>query len=107
MVRVPVVEHDPQVRQLLSAVVEGWGHKVTTAADGEAALGLVASFRPEAVVLDLGLPDIGVEVPVDLGERECTLACGIARGTRPRAASGLPSPHTGGTPWAAAWRSRG
>jgi CheY-like chemotaxis protein len=63
MGRVLVVEDDARVREGLCTVIEGWGHEVASAADGRVALTLVASFEPDAVILDLGLPGIsGVEV---------------------------------------------
>ena len=35
-----------------------WGHKVTVASDGPAALATAATFRPDAALLDLDLPGL-------------------------------------------------
>ena len=59
-----VVDDEPQIRKLLSTGLSGYGHEVIAAADGAAALALVAQRRPDLVVLDIHLgrePD-GLEV---------------------------------------------
>ena len=59
-----VVDDEPQIRKLLSTGLSGYGHEVVAAADGAAALALVAQRRPDLVVLDIHLgrePD-GLEV---------------------------------------------
>jgi two-component system KDP operon response regulator KdpE len=59
-----VVDDEPQIRKLLSTGLGGYGHEVLTAADGEAAIIMVAQRRPDLVVLDVNLghdPD-GLEV---------------------------------------------
>jgi two-component system KDP operon response regulator KdpE len=55
--RVLVVEDDPAIRRLLQAALTRAGHVASTAATAREALGLVDIERPEAVLLDLGLPD--------------------------------------------------
>jgi two-component system KDP operon response regulator KdpE len=61
--RVLVVDDEPLIRRALTASLEAAGYDVTTAADGESALTAAALRQPDAVVLDLRLPDIdGVEV---------------------------------------------
>jgi CheY-like chemotaxis protein len=55
MLRVLVVEDDPDTRTTLCALLRGWGHEVDEAADGPAALS-AASIRPDVVLLDIGLP---------------------------------------------------
>ena len=59
-----VVDDEPQIRKLLSTGLSGYGHEVIAAADGAAALALVAQRRPDLVVLDIHLgpgPD-GLEI---------------------------------------------
>ena len=52
-----VVEDDAAIRRLLHAALVRAGHQVVQAADGRAALAALAIDKPEAVLLDLGLPD--------------------------------------------------
>jgi two-component system KDP operon response regulator KdpE len=61
--RVLVVDDEPQVLRGLSAALSAAGYGVDEAATGEEALRVAALHPPDAVVLDLRLPDIsGVEV---------------------------------------------
>src|SRR5437588_1160487 len=65
-----VVDDDPRVLRVLRIVLSGHGYTVLTAHDGAAALRAVTDATPDAVVLDLGLPDIhGVEVIARLRRR--------------------------------------
>lgn len=58
-----VVEDDPAVRDVVRRYLERDGHRVSTAADGEAGLMLARATPPDLVVLDLMLGGIdGVEV---------------------------------------------
>lgn len=54
--RVLVVEDCPDNRESLCLILRLWGHDVRGAADGEAALTAAAAFRPQVVLLDIGLP---------------------------------------------------
>jgi len=66
--RVLVVDDERPIRRFLQASLSGQ-YRVIEAANGEEALRLVASFQPELVILDLGLPDIdGVDVTRRLRE---------------------------------------
>ena len=61
--RVLVVEDDPAVRATLERSLLFEGYDVVLAADGPGALDAVQNLRPDAVVLDLGLPGLdGLEV---------------------------------------------
>jgi two-component system KDP operon response regulator KdpE len=55
--RVLVVEDDAAIRRLLQAALTRSGYQVIEAADARAALASLAIDKPEAVLLDLGLPD--------------------------------------------------
>ncbi len=58
-----VIEDEPQIRRLIQLTLESSGFRVHQAATGEEGLSRATTDRPEAVVLDLGLPDTdGVEV---------------------------------------------
>jgi PAS domain S-box-containing protein len=54
--RLLVVDDDPAVAESITVFLQMEGHQVRSAATGEAALGLLQSFRPQVVLLDIGLP---------------------------------------------------
>jgi CheY-like chemotaxis protein len=54
--RVLVVDDCPDMRSTLRILLRLWGHEVREAGDGPAALELADTFRPEAVLLNIGLP---------------------------------------------------
>ncbi len=63
MTRALVVDDEPQILRALRINLSARGYDVEVAADGRTALAVAARFRPEVVVLDLGLPDLhGVDV---------------------------------------------
>ena len=51
-----VVEDNVDAAQMLQVALESAGHEVSVAFDGRDALAAAADFRPDAVVLDIGLP---------------------------------------------------
>ena len=55
--RVLVVDDEPQILRALQTSLRGAGYDVATAADAESALALAAAHPPDAVILDLVLPD--------------------------------------------------
>jgi DNA-binding response OmpR family regulator len=58
-----VVEDEPAIAELLRSYLARDGFTVRLAADGESGLAAVRSHRPDAVILDVGLPGIdGTEV---------------------------------------------
>lgn len=65
--RVLVVEDEPTVARLLVRELESSDCQVRTAVDGASAVQAAIEFRPELVLLDLGLPDLdGLEVLLKL-----------------------------------------
>jgi two-component system, OmpR family, KDP operon response regulator KdpE len=61
--RVLVVDDEPQILRALETTLRGAGYDVETAPDAETALTRAAAKPPEAVILDLVLPDrSGIEV---------------------------------------------
>jgi DNA-binding response OmpR family regulator len=65
--RILVIEDDEDVARLERVVLERSGYDVRHAATGAEGLDLAESFRPDVVILDVGLPDIsGLDVCTSL-----------------------------------------
>ncbi len=63
MVRLLIVEDDPALRQALSRALETEGYELALAEDGAQALVMLVESPPDAIVLDVMLPEIdGLEV---------------------------------------------
>jgi two-component system, OmpR family, response regulator len=58
-VRVLVVDDEPSLAELMASVLRYEGWQVKTAGDGLTAVRTGREFRPDAVVLDVMLPDLG------------------------------------------------
>jgi two-component system, OmpR family, response regulator len=62
-IRVLVVDDEASLTDLLQMALRYEGWEIKTAADGSTAIALARDFRPDAVVLDIMLPDIdGLQV---------------------------------------------
>jgi DNA-binding response OmpR family regulator len=62
-VRVLVVEDNADAAETLADLLRLWGYEVGIAHDGQAAVEAAPGFRPDAVLLDIGLPRMnGYEV---------------------------------------------
>src|SRR6185437_950423 len=62
-IRVLVVDDEPSLAELLASVLRYEGWEIMTAADGASAVRTAREFKPDAVVLDVMLPDFsGLEV---------------------------------------------
>jgi two-component system KDP operon response regulator KdpE len=71
--RILVVEDDAAVRRVVERNLAGHGFRVQAVATGRAALGAEPVFRPDLILLDLGLPDMeGFVVIQDVRERSTT-----------------------------------
>jgi two-component system KDP operon response regulator KdpE len=58
-----VIDDEVQIRRLLRITLESAGHKVREVETGRLGLDEIAARAPDAVILDLGLPDVpGLEV---------------------------------------------
>jgi two-component system, OmpR family, KDP operon response regulator KdpE len=67
--RVLVVDDETSIRRYLRAALTAQGLTVYEAANGQEALNAVIANRPDIIILDLGLPDIGgIEVTRQLRE---------------------------------------
>lgn len=62
-IHVLIIEDDPPILRFLEAAVSSQGYKPITAGTGEMGVSLSASWNPDIILLDLGLPDMdGLEV---------------------------------------------
>ena len=61
MVHVLIIEDDPGIRTALTRALQARGHAVDSAPDGLGGLQSLLTQEPEAVILDLGLPDVSGE----------------------------------------------
>jgi DNA-binding response OmpR family regulator len=65
--RILIVEDNPDVGVTLRMVLQALGHEIRHVHDAETALDVVPAFKPEVIVLDLGLPGMtGHEVAIPL-----------------------------------------
>jgi two-component system KDP operon response regulator KdpE len=61
--KVLVVDDEPQIVRALRAGLRANGYDVQAAVDGQSGLDMAATWEPDMMILDLGLPDIdGIEV---------------------------------------------
>lgn len=87
-----IVDDEPQVREVVASYLEREGFSVRSAADGREALAEIAAKRPDAMVLDLMLPEVGgLEVLQRLRADgyEVPVIVLSARGTEPERVAGL------------------
>ena len=67
--RLLVVDDNKDAAESMSMLLEVWGHDVAFAYDGPSALETAQQWRPQAVLLDIGLPGMdGYEVAARLRE---------------------------------------
>jgi len=56
--RILVIDDEPQIRKLLTVALEARGYMVECASTGKEGVQLAATYRPDLLIVDLGLPDI-------------------------------------------------
>jgi two-component system CheB/CheR fusion protein len=83
--RVLVVEDELITAECLALFLRRWGHEAAVARNGSGALHAVPTFKPEVVLLDIGLPSMdGFEVACCLrklpGMEKCLLMALTGRG---------------------------
>ena len=62
-VQILIVDDEPQIRRFLRIGLEASGYQIHETATGHDAIPKTAQFRPDLVILDIGLPDMdGLEV---------------------------------------------
>jgi two-component system KDP operon response regulator KdpE len=78
-----VVEDEPQMRKFVRIALESHDHRVVEAATGDEGIRRATEYTPDAVLLDLGLPDMdGTEVIERIREWSATPILVIAAQSR-------------------------
>lgn len=78
MSRILVVDDNMDAAQALALVLSDWGHQVRIAADGPAALLAARAWRPQLLLLDIGLPGMdGFGVAAVLRAEPAVASCRI------------------------------
>jgi len=68
-IRILIIDDEPQIRRMLRIALTAHGYEIGEAACGETGLQQSALFRPDLIILDLGLPDLdGIDVVQNLRE---------------------------------------
>jgi CheY-like chemotaxis protein len=71
--RVLLVDDSDDAALAMSMLLEALGHEVRTEHDGPRALASIDDFKPDVVVLDIGLPGMsGFDVAREMRKREAT-----------------------------------
>lgn len=71
--RILLVDDSADAALAMSMLLEALGHEVRTEHDGARALASIDEFRPDVVVLDIGLPGMsGFEVAREMRKRDAT-----------------------------------
>ena len=61
--RILLVDDNEDFNETMASILKRWGHEVVSVLDGQAALECATTFRPETIILDIGLPGMsGYEV---------------------------------------------
>ena len=58
MPHILVVDDEPEIVKMVGRILEGRGHRVSTARDGQEALDAVERERPDLLIIDLNLPKL-------------------------------------------------
>jgi CheY-like chemotaxis protein len=54
--KILIIEDHPDSRETLRMLLEAWGHRVAVAEDGQVGLTMALAWKPDAAVVDIGLP---------------------------------------------------
>lgn len=58
MASIMIVDDSPEVRMALTVTLEDAGHTVTEAPDGRDAVAQATAVQPDAIMLDINMPDL-------------------------------------------------
>jgi two-component system, sensor histidine kinase len=56
--RVVLVEDDPDVREAMTSLLEGWGHRVSVATNGPEGVAVISESRPDVALVDIAMPEL-------------------------------------------------
>ena len=78
MSRILLVDDNTDAVEATAILLKQWGHEVRVAGDGAAALQAARSWRPQLVLLDIGLPGLdGFQVAAALRKEPALGSCRI------------------------------
>lgn len=84
--RVLVVDDQPEVALVLRDALEGFGYAAKIAVSGREALGLLSTYQPDVVLLDLWMPGLPGEAVLDeIRHRAPTVPIVVVTGNRDEA----------------------
>ncbi|NDJ59554.1 MAG: response regulator [Chloroflexi bacterium] len=69
-----IIEDDAQSARLAMKILQRDGHHVMLASDGECGLTMAFGHQPDAILVDLGLPDLDGQTVVALMRQQASLA---------------------------------
>jgi len=74
--RVLIVDDNEDAAESMALLIRAWYHKVSVVHDATSALDRVGDFNPEAVLVDIGLPDMnGYELAGCSGRPRMAQSC--------------------------------
>lgn len=69
MSHILVIDDDKIFREMLTQMLQQWGHQVTVACDGAKALELLKRIKPDVIITDILMPILdGVELVMELSK---------------------------------------
>ena len=78
MKKILVTDDDPEMRKVITLVLESLGYQVSTATSGEDALTKIEEEKPDLLILDVFMPKMdGFEVCKRLNERAESGGCAL------------------------------
>jgi two-component system, OmpR family, KDP operon response regulator KdpE len=67
--RILIIDDENQIRRMLKIALEAHNYEITEATNGQDGLGQAATYHPDLIILDLGLPDLdGIDIIQKLRE---------------------------------------